>query len=430
MKPKKTLGWLILLLLSFSPTIPWYFLGPKVNLFTYANFTHALGQLAALIGMTMFALTFVLSTRIKLFEDIFGGLDKVYIVHAVLGGTALTLLLFHPILLVLKFIPQDINLAAQYLWFSNFWSVNFGIFALLGLILLLFITFFTKIKYNKWKFTHEFLGLIFMFAILHIFMVRNVASRDYIFKGYYVFAAIVSIIGLFAFFYSLFLKSRSKALFTVKSINRHNKMVHDIVLTPKYKPIEYRSGQFIFLRFLSISNEAHPFSVTSKSNSTEIRVVIKNLGDYTSKLNKVKVGEAAIIEGPYGRFNHIGSKDADQVWLAGGIGITPFIGMAKELKASMKNKIELYYSVKTPSDFVSLDDFQNIESKTGGKFRIIPWVTKEKGHIDIKKILGKNIDNKEFYLCGPGGFKNALSASLLALGVSKTKIYMEEFSFK
>ncbi len=436
MRLKLFLGWTLILIFSFIPVFLWFAFGDGAEGFSdYNSITHSLGELTGLVGMTMFALTFVLSTRISFLEDTFDGLDKVYISHGILGGTALMLILFHPILLVLKFVPSDIGRAALYLLPSSYWSVNFGIIALLGMLIIIFVTLYIKLKYHKWKFIHEFLGLMFLFAVFHIFLVRGDVAQDYIFHGYYVYATIVSLIGLGGFSYSLFLKNRffKAAPYLVKSLTWKGRDSCELELIPEYKPLEYKSGQFIFVRFYNenLSKESHPFSIASKSNSPVIKVIIKSLGDFTSQMHHVKIGDKVSVEGPYGRFSYWRRDYADQVWIAGGIGITPFIGLAQDLKdKNMTNHITLYYSVRDDSDFIGLNELKEIE-RSNNNFTVVPWVTSRRGYISIKNIHdnGKMLKDKQFYLCGPASLKKSIIAGLLEVGVPKSHIHSEEFEF-
>ncbi len=438
MRATQFLGWSIVLGLSLLPVGLWFYLGPGFSeLHGYSSITHSLGELTGLVGATMFALTFLLSTRIPVIEDLFGGLDKVYISHGILGGTALIILLAHPILLVLKFVPDNIKQAALYLLPSSHWSVNFGIISLLGLIFLIFITLFTKIRYHRWKFSHEFLGLVFFFAVLHIFMVRGDASKDLIFSGYYYYASAVSFIGLGGFSYSLFIKDRlfKAAKYRIASINRKNKSTYEIIMAPEHKPLAYKAGQFVFVRFYNhkLSPESHPFSIASRSNYPLIKIIVKSLGDFTSKLTHLKVGDPVSIEGPYGRFSHSADTERDQVWVAGGIGITPFLGMAEDLRenALSTKRVWLFYSCRRQEDMICLSDLFHVEARLHN-FKLIPWITRAEGRLtagSIQSIVG-NVKNKEFYLCGPTALKKSLIKNLKLLGVPKYRIHTEEFDLR
>lgn len=433
---RRIFGWTVLLILSLLPVYFLFAFGPAGNELTdYASITHTLGEIFGLVGMTMFALTFVLSTRIKWIEDIFGGLDKVYLAHGILGGTALIVILAHPIFLVLKFLPSDFVTATGYLLPSSYWSVNFGIIALLGMVILIGVTLFSKMRYHKWKFTHEFLGLIFLFAVLHIFLVRGSASRDDIFSGYYVYAGVVSAIGLFAFSYSLFLKNRmiKNAVYQVESI-ANRKDIFEITIIPEHKPISYQSGQFVFVRFYNqkLSKEAHPFSIASKSNDYRMKIIVKKLGDYTDKMEHLRPGDKVSVEGPYGRFHFRNYNNENQVWIAAGIGITPFIGMAEDLEnENIKSNVNLYYTAKDDNEFVGYELFETIASRMK-KFKFIPWNSANKGRITVDYIVKNlgDIKNRQFLICGSAQFKESIINGLVQAGVKKSMIHEEAFDFR
>ena len=328
---------------------------------------------------------------------------------------------------------MNVSLAAIYLLPNSFLSVNLGIIALLGLVLLLIITFFVNLKYNIWKLSHKVLGIIFILAMLHIFLVRSDASADYIFKGYNVYVLITSIIGIGAFIYSLFAKGALKhAPYTVTSIKQKG-IVYDITLEPVKKALQYKAGQFIFISFRNkqTGKEYHPFSIASGTGEKNIRIVIKNLGDFTKKLGSIKKGDQVMVEGPYGRFNYK-EPIADQVWIAAGIGITPFIGLAEDFaNTKQKNKVELYYTVRIPEEFVNLEEFKSIAIKNKN-FALFPRASDTEGRLELKDIEKQsgNLKEKEFFLCGPQAFKDSIISGLLSRGVNKKNIFSEDFHFK
>jgi len=273
--------------------------------------------------------------------------------------------------------------------------------------------------------------------VLHIFLVRTQAARDYIFNGYYVFASIVAFIGIASFLYSLLVRMRaaSHKTYHVKNIQILGS-VYGITFHPEGNDggLKYKSGQFVFLRFNSkkVSNEPHPFSIASKSNDPELKVYIKKLGDFTNELSNLKVGDKAIIEGPYGKFNFTYTKsNSDQIWIAGGIGITPFIGMSQDIDKDMKIKITLYYAVNTEEELICMDILNAIQNKHDN-FEVIPWIKDKNGYLDPKVIRehSGSLKNKDFYICGPPGMKTALSQGLIDSGVKQKRIIMEDFSFR
>jgi len=434
MKSKTVFGWLLIIILSLIPVLLLFTLGNGMQVFhNYGSLTHVLGQIFGLVGMTMFALTFMLSTRARFIEELFGGLDKVYIVHGIFGGLALLFILFHPIFLVLKFVPSAMGYAAKYLLPSNSWSVNFGIIALLGLILLICFTLYSKMKYNKWKFTHEFLGIMFILAVLHIFLVRNTVAQDNIFNGYFVYAGVVSAIGIIAFIYSLVIRGEliRNSLYKVIELDKHGDFFE--VTMNSNNPIDYKSGQFVFVKFYNrkVPSEAHPFSIASKSGDENLKIVVKKLGDYTMLLENLNVGDKVSVEGPYGKFNYKNYDNHDQVWIAAGIGITPFLGMAEDLLDDDLHRVTLFYSVKDEKDFVGYKLLEEVSAKNN-RFKFVPWNTSKQGFITAKHIFehtGKSA-RKEFFICGPPAFKDAIVSGLIKEGVSGNKIHNEEFGFR
>ncbi len=426
MKTKTILTWIAILIIGFTPVYLLLAYGPQ----DYSSIPFTLGQIAGLIGMTFFALTFILSTRAKWVENLFDGQDKVYIAHGVLGATSLITLLFHPLLLVVKYLPENVKLAAVYLLPGGLWSVDFGIFALSGMIILIILTLYSTMKYHRWKVSHEFFGLVFLLAILHIFLIRGNGSRDLIFDGYYVYAVVVSLIGASGFIYSFFIRRLyKKKEYRVAKIVKLGNCV-EIHLAPVRDEIKYKSGQFIFVQFYGkgTSAESHPFSIVSKTNEKEIVLIVKALGDYTSTLEKLKINDRAKVEGPYGRF-HAKEEFTQEVWIAAGIGITPFLSLAEEFADAKTGNVCLFYCAKNAEELLHIDRLQELSTKNK-RFKLRTWLSEKQGRISITDIEKEctPLKDKEYYLCGPEAFKQGIRSSLEDRGINK--IHDERFEFK
>lgn len=432
---KNNLGWILVIILSLIPAFLWFGMLPVQYRFggTTQIFT-SLGQLTGLVGITLFALSLILSGRFKFFDENLHGLNRVYINHHRIGAIAFILLLFHPIFLTYRLIIFSLKIASNFWLPDSNWALNFGSISLFGMIILLILTFFVSLKYNVWKKTHKFMGLAFFFGGLHAFFINSDISRNIALRWY---VLSLSAVGIFVYLYrtvfgKFFVKKYNYVLDGVKRLNNN---VIQINLNPldKKDAFNYSAGQFAFLSFKNnlISEEWHPFSFISIPKDGNVKFAIKNLGDYTSMLAGLPTGTMVEIEGPFGQFSFQNFPSKKQIWIAGGIGITPFISMAKNFSEEKNNyyNIDLYYSVKTESDLVLMDDLLKI-SEMNNNFRFFPFISEKMGNINIKYITQNSGDlkNKEILLCGPMPMVSSLKKQFKTIGVKKNNIHSEEFN--
>jgi len=196
----------------------------------------------------------------------------------------------------------------------------------------------------------------------------------------------------------------------IKEVAKH---IYRVRLT-KPKNYTYNPGQSASL---FMNNKPKPLTFTSVLDDNFLEVMIKT---YDSSAPLPIVGSELVITDPYGIIEYKGLG----VFFAGGIGITPFIAILRDLHSKkLKAKIKLFYSNKTSDEIVIEDELKNYLKKN-----LILTLTQEKkqdyhfGRIN-KGLLQKHISdfNQYFYFCGPSAFKEAIKKALLELGVSKEK---------
>lgn len=450
------LGWSVTIILCLIPVMVWASVTPLQSLQTPMAWMLALGKVTGLIGTVMYALNLLYSTRLRFLEYFFGGLNRVYIAHHLLGGLAFIMLSFHPLLLSLRFVaskipdikqaalllipnglfPVDALVDTNHIYHQSVlqqWAIAFGIIAFWTMVLTLLVTFFIKIPYRIWLLTHKFLGIAFVISALHILFISSDVSKV---KGLWWYMACIIAIGVLSFVYKTVLGSMLIRRFTyiVDKVDVVAGNVTQITLSPKAKTMAYKAGQFVFIRFLhskdGISREWHPFSISSNPKDDRLEISIKGLGDYTNNLTKLSPGTVAEIEGAYGRFNYTNYKNRDQIWIAGGIGVTPFLSMAKDIVGS-DSHADLYYSVKTESELINWDLLYKQANESPTNLRVIPFVgDQQPKFLDIDYIIEKSggIENKDFYICGPPPMMASLKKQLKQRGVPGTSIHTEEFA--
>jgi predicted ferric reductase len=150
------------------------------------------------------------------------------------------------------------------------------------------------------------------------------------------------------------------------------------------------------------------------------------------KMKELLPGTIAKIEGPFGVFDYKSAKNKSQIWIAGGIGIAPFISMARSLSAKDGYKIDLYYCVKNEIEAVYLGLLQNISMSLSNDLRIFTVYSDEGNRIDaefVQKTSGKLSSKTDIFLCAPPAMIHALKEQFIFKGVSKNLMHSEEFNF-
>jgi len=429
---KKYSGIIIILILALVPVVLWFRL-PVERFVSLSDGLADVGRLAGLVGATKACFIYILSSHLKILEKFFNGLNKVYIKHALVGKIAVSLLILHPLFLLGRYASGSFSGALNFLSIGSFLPKTYGQISLYILVALIILTLYLRPKYNIWKITHKFMGLAFFLASLHIYFIPSDVARNMPLRVYMLGLAGL---GITAFLYHtvfgwLLIKKYKYKVVEVKTLNSN---IFEINMEPVGEKLGFKPGQFVFIKFLDkkVGSEGHPFSMISVPADNTLSLLVKNLGDHTMKMKELLPGTIAKIEGPFGVFDYKSAKNKSQIWIAGGIGIAPFISMARSLSAKDGYKIDLYYCVKNENDAVYLGLLQNISMSLSNDLRIFTVYSDEGNRIDaefVQKTSGKLSSKTDIFLCAPPAMIHALKEQFIFKGVSKNLMHSEEFNF-
>lgn len=214
----------------------------------------------------------------------------------------------------------------------------------------------------------------------------------------------------------------------------------------KPKGFDFRAGQYADLTLIDppetdAAGTTRSFTVASAPHEDEVMVATR-VRDSAFKrvLEKLEPGAEVFLEGPMGSFMLHQNASKPAVFLSGGIGITPFLSMARQAAHErLPHRIYLFYSNHRPEDSAFLDSLAAME-KANPRFRLIATMTDmdrsamtwsgETGFIDAPMVRRyiENLDGPIFYIAGPPEMVDAMHRMLLEAGVDPDDVRSEEFA--
>lgn len=379
-------------------------------------------------SLSLMAAAAVLGARWKFVESVFGGLDRVYVVHKWLGIWALGLASFH---LVFK--------AGMSGWESivmlplpDGWPRFLRQFSFVGLMLIVLLALNRNIPYSVWRWWHKLSGPLFVVVVLHWLSFKQPIHLD---SPAGIWLASLSTAGVAGAFYKLLLYPllSGHAEYQVVGVRPGAAAMH-LELEPTRKGIDFQPGQFGFLRLnVEGMREPHPFTIASGSGGKgRVCFEIRSLGDFTGRMiATASVGMRADIYAPYGRF--LRRQDARrEVWIGGGVGISPFIAWLQDPHAGSFDKVTLFYFHTSGRDFPEVPVMASMARERGVELVPVAGGPSDPAFVDriggiCRETAPAEID---VAFCGPRGLLAQVSRTLQANGVPGTNLRHEFFEFR
>lgn len=384
-------------------------------------------QVSGLGASVLMSWNFILATRLKIIEKLFGGLDKVYKIHNLLGNFAFILAVNHPILLLISSLPY--NSSKLYL-VPNLTNIPYalGIISLYLLIIFVSLTIFVDLPYKLWKKTHEYIGIVIILASLHSLLVTSDISFYMPLKIWMMSINVIAIIAYLykRFAYYLFIPKNN---YTVLNITQEkNYLMLDLLATNPNYITNFRSGQFAFISLGSDKRDEHPFSVLDQTGGS-LKLGAKVVGPFTLLLSNLRKNEKINVFGPFGTFSETMEKAKRIVFISGGIGITPFYTMVKKIREDQE--IVMVHSGRSNESNLFTNLFLDYQ-KSHTNFKFIIHNSDTDGHLNFQVLskYTKLTSDNHVYICGPKKMMEDISMDLTNNGHLQKRIIYEDFTFK
>jgi predicted ferric reductase len=394
-----------------------------------------IGEICGAEAVSLLSCSLVLTTLLAPIERAFSGLDRVAVWHKRVAIAAVVLLVPH---LALVTSPPDA--------YATSVGSGLGSFALFGLVVLVVWALAPKLRaarwpgpirhlarasHERWLTAHRLTGLFVIAAVAHGTIADPVLHHSTTLRVAFL---AVGGIGIAAYLYRELLARYVVPIYdyAVAEVRRPDDTTLEVWLEPKRAALKFAPGQFIFLAFGGPGGwQRHPFSVASAPSDSRLRLSIKAAGDYTSELHdNLKTGTPGKVAGPYGEFDYQRGGH-DQIWIAGGIGVTPFLSWIRALDGSFDRSVDFFYSVSDEAAALYLDEIDAAAAQHP-TLRAQVIDTEKDGFLTAQTAMAGRSPGADVwvYMCGPPAMTSSLSDGFRALGIPASRVRFEQFDIR
>ena len=417
---------------------PWHIIGTLTLLsclFTLAQIpqdtwltTAAMSLSLGVAALALMGLAALLGSRLRILESLLGGLDRVYLAHKWLAVWAL---IFASVHFTFRAgsgawdMAAIIALPSPYPRFLRQLS-------LLALMLIIILALNRKIPYRHWRWWHKLSGPLFVIVVLHWLTFRSPIALD---SAAGIWLSLTSAVGITGALYKLwlypFVSPHAEYEVVSTSPGRAGLLLE---LAPVARAIEFVPGQFGFLSMKEEGlREPHPFTIASATHEKgHVQFAIRDLGDYTHELiTRATPGMHAEIYLPFGRFERP-AESKREVWIAGGVGISPFMAWLQDEAAGRFDNVTLFYFFTPEREFPPASTLNELARRRGAEFIAISTGPSDPQFARRLRELARNTSPNEIDIsfCGPKGLLKDVQRLTREAGIPQANIRYEYFDFR
>lgn len=409
-----------------------------------ADATTSLGIIAGLVGSDFVLVMLVLAARVPLLDRTIGH-DRAVALHRRLGKPALYLLLAHAVLLLAGYgMAQGIDPIAELgpmLALPDMPLAFVGLGLLIGVVVTSLVAVRRRFGYEAWHLIHLLSYVAVAVAIPHQLNVGGILADGSVQQAYWI-ALYLLAFGSIAWF--RFLTP------VVRSLRHDLRVARVTEIAPGVASIELRGrdlrrlgadgGQFAIWRFWSPATwwHAHPISLSAMPSDTVARITVRDLGAGSNRLQTVPVGTRVWFEGPYGLFSDVARTAPRLAVVAAGVGVTPIRALLEHARLAPGEATVLLRS-GDESEAYHWEEIREIAAaKRATLYTMVgprarrgrawmPQADADRG-VTLASVF-PHLADSDLYVCGPGGWLDAVVDEARALGLPEHRIHAERFDW-
>lgn len=383
----------------------------------------AAGIVTGWIGSGLLIASLLLMVREPWLARWLGGLETMYRWHHLLGVWAYVLLLAHPLAFGADGWAESPAVAWASLapWHQG-WPVWLGWASLLGMMGGLAVALWPPSSYALWRKLHHLLSLSVVFGAAHLVSLG---------LGGLLLVVPVLIIAFLLWRMVRADHGLGAQPYIVQRVEHLSPTTVEVTLHPLAKKLNTQPGQFVLAAFFAGPRyrgcgEFHPYTISAIHSGGDMALGIKALGDCTRQLQSIQTGVESRLQGPFGEF--LADVSGSSLWLAGGIGITPFIAALRN--GPLTHAVKLIYLHREGAGAPYTQALHELAARQPLLDLRVEDTGEVLPNLDTLLPAAEELGGLECFLCGPSPLIDAASRLLQTRGVPSTRIHFERFDFR
>ncbi|QIG42940.1 oxidoreductase [Nocardioides anomalus] len=392
----------------------------------------SVGRLTGLVASVLLLAQVVLMARVPVLERAFGQ-DRLARVHRVVGFVGFDLMVTHVLTTSVGYAGGDLLASPGRLWRLVLDDPGMLLAAAGTLALVMVVV--TSVRAARRRLRYESWHLLHLYAYLGV----GLALPHQLWTG----QQFVGSAARTLFWWTAWALAAVAVLVWRVGVPAYRTLRHDLRVTAVVPeapgvvsvhvagrdlhrmPVE--AGQFLTWRFLAGPgwSRAHPYSLSAAPDGRRLRLTVKDLGDGSREVARLRPGTRVLVEGPHGRLSARVRTRRHVALVGAGVGITPLRALAEGLDYGPGEAVLVHRYAERP---LFAEELAALSLERGLRVVDLPGSRTAPGN-DPRHLLHHvpDLAHRDVYVCGPEEWATEIGRAALAAGLPPEHLHVETF---